>query len=113
MNANRLHILWTSGDREVALKMVFMYGHNSKLRGWWEEVHIIVWGSSAKLLAGDAELQMHVESMTGSGVKFSACKKCTDEFGVSDTLLRLGVDVRYMGEPLTEILRSGEKLLTI
>lgn len=113
MNANRLHILWTSGDREIALKMVFMYGLNSKLRGWWDEVHLIVWGASAKLLAGDAELKMHVSSMISSGVKFSACKKCSDEYGVSDVLAGLGIDVRYMGEPLTEILKSGDRLLAL
>lgn len=113
MNENRLHILWTSGDREVALKMVFMYGLNSRIRGWWDEVHIIVWGASTKLLAEDSELQMHVSSMVTSGVKFSACKKCSDEYGVSDALLQLGIDVRYMGEPLTEILRSGEKFLAL
>ena len=110
--SDKLNILWTSGDREVALKMVFMYGHNSKLRSWWDEVHLIVWGPSSKLLAEDGELQMHVEAMRKSGVTFSACKKCSDEYGVSEKLTELGVDVRYMGEPLTRLLKDGEKLLT-
>ena len=35
---NELIVLWTSGDREVALKMVFMYTFNSKTKGWWEDV---------------------------------------------------------------------------
>ena len=45
MNADKksLVVLWTSGDREVALKMVFMYTLNAKLKGWWEEVILIVW----------------------------------------------------------------------
>lgn len=33
-NANKqdkLAVLWTSADREVALKMVFMYTYNSKV----------------------------------------------------------------------------------
>ena len=33
----KLVILWTSGDREVALKMVFMYTYNAKKYGWWDE----------------------------------------------------------------------------
>lgn len=41
---NELVVLWTSGDREVALKMVFMYTLNSKLKGWWKDVTLIVWG---------------------------------------------------------------------
>ena len=31
---SELVVLWTSGDRDVALKMVFMYTLNSKLKGW-------------------------------------------------------------------------------
>lgn len=89
-----------------------MYGHNSKLRNWWQTVRLIVWGPSASLLARDEELQMHVESMKQSGVELLACKKCADELGVSDQLAKLGVDVKYMGEPLTKILKDGERVLT-
>ncbi|KXS47386.1 MAG: hypothetical protein AWL62_2688, partial [Halanaerobium sp. T82-1] len=32
---NSLVVLWTSGDKEVAKKMVFMYTLNAKTRGWW------------------------------------------------------------------------------
>ena len=42
-----LYVIWTSRDREVALKMVFMYTGNSKLKGWWKDVLLIVWGPSA------------------------------------------------------------------
>ena len=28
-------VIWSSGDREIAKKMVFMYTKNSKLKGWW------------------------------------------------------------------------------
>ena len=42
-----LVVLWTSGDREVALKMVFMYIFNAKSRGWWEEIRLIIWGNFA------------------------------------------------------------------
>lgn len=40
-------------------------------------------------------------------------KDCCDKFGVTDTLTKLGVDVRYMCEPLTSYLKSGETILTI
>ncbi len=112
MDSQRLHILWTSGDRQVALKVVFMYAHNSLLKKWWNSVHLIVWGPSAKLLAEDMELQAGIKAMKASGVEVSACKRCADEFAVADCLLQLGVDVKYMGEPLTNILQDGEKLIT-
>lgn len=49
---NQLVVLWTSQDREVAMNMVFMYTKNSKLKGWWENVRLIICGPSAKSLPG-------------------------------------------------------------
>ena len=43
---DKLYVLWTSGDREVALKMALMYTLNAKSRGWWREVRLRqrLWG---------------------------------------------------------------------
>ena len=104
---NELVVLWTSGDREVALKMVFLYTFNSKRFKWgWKDVTLIVWGPSAKLLAEDKELQEHIVDMKEKGVILQACKKCTDMYGVSESLEKLGVEVKYMGEQLTQYLRN-------
>jgi hypothetical protein len=48
-----------------------------------------------------------------AGVKFSACKACADQLGVADKLTELDIDVIFWGEGMTEILKNGEKLLTI
>ena len=102
----KLAVVWTSGDRDVALKMVLMYAHNAKLRQWWEDVVLIVWGSSAKLLSVDIEVGNYVTKMIADGVAVEACKACSDSYGVSDVLEKMGVDVRYMGQPLTEYLKD-------
>jgi len=102
-----LVVLWTSGDREVALKMVFMYTFNSKLEGWWKDVTLIVWGPSSKLISVDTELQDYLSKMREAGVKLMACKKCADMYGVSNDLEKLGIEVKYMGEPLTELLKNN------
>ena len=107
-----LVVLWTSGDREVALKMVFMYTFNSKTKGWWKEVSLIVWGPSAKLLTGDAELQEYVSRMLAAGVDVVACKACTDAYGVTTELEAMGIEVKYMGQPLTSLLKAGKKIIT-
>ncbi len=110
-----LVVLWTSGDREVALKMAFMYAFNSKRFKWgWKNVTLIVWGPSSKLLAEDKELQEHIIDMKEVGVKLLACKKCSDLYGVSDDLRRLGIEVKYMGKPLTDYLRTDSyRVITI
>jgi hypothetical protein len=109
---NSLVVVWSSGDREVALKMVFMYTLNSKLKDWWEDVRFIVWGPSAKLLSVDIELQEYLQKMRDAGVILEACKKCSDLFGVSAKLEDLGIDVKYMGVPLTTYLKEGRNVIT-
>jgi hypothetical protein len=108
---DRLVVIWTSGDREVALKMVFMYTFNSRKFGWWDDITFVVWGPSAKLLAEDTELQDYIKRIGDAGVTLKACKGCSDMYGVSDDLAALGIDVKYMGE-ITDYIKEGRHVLT-
>jgi hypothetical protein len=110
---DKLVILWTSQDKEVAQKMVFMYAKNSKLKDWWGRVRLIIWGPSAKLLATDVELQEELEELKRAGVELQACKACADQYGVSERLSDLGVDVIYMGLQLTNYLKGDWAVLSI
>ena len=107
-----LAVIWTSGDRDVALKMVFMYTNYSSKMNWWDKINLVVWGPSAKLLSEDKELQDYVAKMQKSGVTIFACKACSDSYGVSTKLESLGIDVKYMGKPLTEYLQKDYKVIT-
>lgn len=69
----------------------------------------MVWGPSAKLVTNDLELQEQVAAMQEVGVVFKSCKTCADSYGVSDKLQELGVEVKYMGVELTELLASPER----
>ena len=108
---DKLCVLWTSGDPDVAHKVCFMYTLNAKKQGWFDEVNLIVWGPSSRLLAGDKDLQAKVKQMQKAGVIVEACQACSDSYGVSDKLRQLGVDVKYMGVPLTNMLKSDYKML--
>ena len=108
----KLGVVWTSGDPDVAHKVCFMYTHNAKKAGWFDEVELIVWGPSSKLLSEDKSLQDKVKTMLADGVKVTACKACADSYGVSDDLTALGIDVKYMGKPLTEMLQTGWRVIT-
>ena len=109
---SKLLVIWSSADREVALHNVFMYTHNAKKRGWWDEVRLLLWGPSDRLLAEDAELQAGIQAMLADGVEVLACKACSDRLGVSEALEALGVNVFYAGTALTEMLKEGWKTLT-
>lgn len=108
----KLAVVWTSGDSEVAHKVCFMYTHNAKKQGWFDDVALVVWGPSAKLLAEDDSLQAKIIAMKKDGVTIEACKACADMYGVTKNLEKLGIAVKYMGVPLSDMLKQDWKVLT-
>jgi len=109
---DHLLIVWTSGDPDVAHKMVFMYAYNAQKNGWWKQVSLLVWGPSAKLSSEDPKIQESLKQMKEQGVELLACKGCADQYGVSTKLEELGIEVKYTGTYLTDFLKSGKKVVT-
>lgn len=109
----KLNILWTSDNKITVLNMLAIYVLNSKTRGWWKEINIIVWGASAKLIAKDTQVQTEVLEMLSVGVHIEACKDCSDACEVTSDLQKLGIEVKYMGEALSSYIKSGEPVLSI
>lgn len=107
-----LVVIWATGDRDVALHSAIMYAHNAKKNNWWERVRFLVWGASSSLLSVDAEIQEALLAMVQDGVEVVVCKACADRLGVSEQIEALGLPVFYVGELLTESLKSGWVPLT-
>ncbi len=105
-DSDKLVVVWTSGDKEVAVKMVYMYTYNAKKNGWWKDITFVIWGPSSKLLSEDTDLQDYINKMKEEGVVVEACKACADMYGVSDKLSELGIDVKYMGTTLTDYIKK-------
>ncbi len=110
--ADHLLIIWTSGDPDVAHKMVFMYAFNAQKNGWWEQVTLLVWGPSSKLSSEDKDIQAALKKMKDEGVELLACKGCADQYGVSSKLEELGIEVKYTGTYLTDFIKSGKKVIS-
>jgi len=108
-----LYILWTNDNLITSEKMVFMYGINAKRHKWWENVTIIVWGATAKLVSENLEIQQLIQEAKLEGVHITACRACANQLGVTEVLKNLDIEVIYWGEPLTKILKDDEKLITI
>ena len=110
---DKINILWITDNKDSIFNMLTMYTINSKKYGWWQYVNVIIWGASAKLVGTDPQVQTEIKAMINQGVTIEACKDCCDNFGVTDQLTKLGINVRYMGQPLTDYIKKGEKILTI
>ena len=72
----------------------------------------MVWGPSAQLMTMGLELQEELEDLKAVGVELQACKAGADLYGVTARLKSLGIEVIYMGAPLTEMLKTGWTCLT-
>jgi len=109
---SRLAVVWTSADPDVAHRMCLMYTHAAKTARWFDDVRLVVWGPSARLLSGDKDLQAKVQAMQRDGVQVQACIVCADSYGVTARLRELGIEVKPMGQPLSDLLKQDWKVLT-
>ncbi|MDZ7598439.1 MAG: DsrE family protein [Desulfobacterales bacterium] len=108
-----LTVLWTTDNPVTAEKMVLMYTVNALTQGWWEKVTLIVWGAAVTLVCDSPAVRQKIGEALAAGVHVTACKACADQLGASETLKGLGIEVKYWGAPLTEILKNDEALLTV
>ncbi|MBW2277834.1 MAG: DsrE family protein [Deltaproteobacteria bacterium] len=111
-NTTRLAIVWTSADIDVAERMVFMYTQAAKTSGWFDEVELVVWGPSQQLLVDTPALQSDIADMLGAGVIVEACVACANTYGIADDLAALGITVKPMGVPLSDMVKGDWKVLT-
>jgi hypothetical protein len=110
--SDKLVIVWTSDNPYTAERMVLMYAHAAKTNEWFEEVTLIIWGPSAKMVAENINIQEKLKLMQDDGVEIRACVVCANMYEVTEDLKAMGFDVRGMGKPLTDYLKSGAKVLT-
>lgn len=112
LKVNKLLIVWSTAEVEVAKKMVLLYSSVILERNYWDEAHLMIWGPSAKVLAENEELQEWLKKVQESGVKTSVCVVCSDDYGVTQKLEELGVEAIHTGEFLSEALQSDWKVVT-
>ena len=108
-----LLILWTNDNIGTSLNMVLMYAENAKIQGWQENVTLLIWGSTAKLVSENPEIQNYIQVILGVKVRVVACKQCAENYNVVDKLENQGIEVFYTGQFLTDWIKEDKKLITI
>lgn len=108
----KLAILWTTSEVEVAKKMIFIYAVNALRNNWFQTVRLITWGPSNRLIHDNESIQSGIKKLREAGVELYACKWCADQYGLSDFLTGLGIEVVYYGESLSRLIKGGWKVLT-
>ncbi len=109
----KLMVVWSSADPDIANKVCFMYTDNAKINNWFDEIRLIVWGPSAKLLTEDTGLQDYVKSMIEKGIIVEASKACADVYNIAQALEGYGINVRDdMAEAMSNYIKGDYEVLT-
>jgi hypothetical protein len=109
----KLTLIWTTGDPLTAEHMVLMYATNAMLNRWWDEVTVVLWGAAQKLAAENEAVRLKMEVAEKAGVRFSACISCAVNIRTREDLEAMGVETVRWGARLTELLQSGQPVLTV
>ncbi|MDP0489504.1 MAG: DsrE family protein [Verrucomicrobiota bacterium JB023] len=103
-----LVVVWSSGDPDVAHRVALMYAHAAKTANWFENVRLIIWGPSQRVLVGDKDLKAKIAKMREDGVIVEACIACANSFGIAEELRELDLPVKGMGKPLSDYLKDPD-----
>lgn len=113
IRTNNLLVLWTTDNKETVLNMVLMYTLNAKIKGWWDNVALLVWGSSTRLLATDKDIQDYVKKIADAGIRVFICKRCVENINLLTELENLGHEVFYVGEEFSKLIKEGWTVLSL
>lgn len=109
---SKLNILWTTDNKDTIENMLVMYTINAMKSGWWDQINIVIWGASSKIVGEDLEVQKMVRKMLDNKITIEACKACANKYKLTETIQELGVNVKYM-TAFTGYIKGEDKLITI
>lgn len=97
---------------EVHKELTLRLALNTLKKKWMEEVRVILWGPTEKLAIENSWFQEQIKLLIDSGLEVYACKASSDEYGVSQQLSEIGVNVDYMGRFTMKMLKEGWNQMT-
>lgn len=111
---DKLLIIISTENEDSILKFPLMYSSVALPREYWKEVHVMFWGASVKQARDNRTIRNQVRLIQKTGVVFSACVVCAQEFDAVSSLEEIGIACTHTGELLTEALKSDTwSVLTI
>jgi len=103
--SSKLLVIIATGEKEKALTGL-MYARNALKLGWMEDVKIVFFGPSERLIVQDEQVLNEVKNIAVMGELF-ACKTISDRKGISGEVERLGVKVEHVGSIISNFIKDG------
>ena len=108
-------IIIQSADPEVIF-FGLLFADRAIKNQWMDNVKIVLWGPAEKTLAGlspDSEqikLIKSIQSTPGKHNRIWCCKACSDRYGVTDKMEKLGFEVFHVGDATSYLIKLGYRI---
>ncbi len=110
--SDKVVVIIASSDPDKACTGL-MYAANARKHGWLKDVRLVVFGPAEKTLLEDPDMQellrefRDFEDVDAGGGEVAACRFLSNRDGISDGLRGLGVQVRYVGSYVSDLMKAG------
>ena len=84
-----------------------MYAVNATKYGWLDDVKLIFFGPAENLLLADEDMQEFLREYHRHEKTAVACKFLADREGSDAGLKELGLEVSYVGEMISNLIKDG------
>ena len=106
MQKENLLIVISTNNVDSIMKFPLLYGGVSLPREYWKRVHVMFWGASIEVVQYEQSVREKVVDMQKSGVEFSSCIVCAEDYKAVESLEEIGVVCNHTGELLTQALKD-------
>ncbi len=103
--SSKLLVIIATGENEKALTGL-MYASRTLSEGWMDEVKVVFFGPSERLLVEDQLIAKTAKELCAAEKPF-ACKFISDRDGISEKIEALGVNVDYVGTIISDFIKDG------
>ncbi len=104
--SDKVVVIIGTGERAKA-ETGLMYAVNAARYGWLDDVKLVFFGPAQALLPADEDLQELLRQFQHDQQTAVACRFLADRDGISDDLSGLGLEVAYVGEMISKLIRDG------
>lgn len=113
---NNLLVIVSSGEEAPDKALTgMMYAINAKKHEWLDNVSLVFFGPSEKMVAGatpDSQLGQMLKQAIDLGLTPVACKAIADGEGMTTQLQGLGLEVEYVGTIISSYIKKDYQVLT-
>ena len=103
--ASKVVVIISTAEKEKAITGM-MFAVNSQKNKWLDEVKVIFFGPFEDLICRDPEVSDFASQLLSFETPI-ACKRLSDNAGISDRLKEMGYGVEYVGTIISDLIKKG------